>query len=277
MPGHISTGSCAVNSCGCPLAPTATPAAPQLPCSPLPPHRRHGKGEAAAAAQERSAQVPGPAGDLPDGGSGGRRGQAVGGAGARWAPPAAPPAACCLAEPALGAAGSPALLPDRRALAAAAWQPPQPPAMPAAALPAPAARRHCLRSAHGRLPLQRRAWPSPCTPLAAGCCMCAGLQRQVVYGGLRIGLYEPIRNAMVRLHGAHPVGWPGSQPHVASKPCCASALMPAVAPRCAHAPVSCRLSAPPMHVHGCSWLPPPGRCPRATRGSPAWESRLLRA
>jgi solute carrier family 25 uncoupling protein 8/9 len=25
----------------------------------------------------------------------------------------------------------------------------------------------------------------------------AGLQRQVVYGGLRIGLYEPIRNAMV--------------------------------------------------------------------------------
>lgn len=25
-----------------------------------------------------------------------------------------------------------------------------------------------------------------------------GLQRQVVYGGLRIGLYEPIRNAMVR-------------------------------------------------------------------------------
>ncbi len=33
----------------------------------------------------------------------------------------------------------------------------------------------------------------PPTPLV----LRAGLQRQVVYGGLRIGLYEPIRNAMV--------------------------------------------------------------------------------
>lgn len=39
--------------------------------------------------------------------------------------------------------------------------------------------------------------PPPPTPNPLAIVLRAGLQRQVVYGGLRIGLYEPIRNAMV--------------------------------------------------------------------------------
>ena len=46
-----------------------------------------------------------------------------------------------------------------------------------------------------RVPSQPLTAPPRLRPISPLCP--AGLQRQVVYGGLRIGLYEPIRNMMV--------------------------------------------------------------------------------
>lgn len=116
-----------------------------------------------------------PAGNMPDRGAGRGRLQAVGGPGARWGhSPLGTP---------LGRARVPACLPVH----VLPWRLLPCHAAPCSGMP-PTVATLQLHAASVRRTDAVAAAPAPCP---------AGLQRQVVYGGLRIGLYEPIRNAMV--------------------------------------------------------------------------------